>query len=619
MDRISDITSTEKLLKAIRTRKDAASVPAGGPVDPLPIHPGRFIPPLRKMLSIQKSLTVGIDISPDHLRLVRATETSKGHWKVIDRRRFTLPQNMPRNTPEFAAFLKSALTAACGSPLKSKLWATMSTARIDVSHVRIPKVPQKQIANAVYWMVRKEAPFDEKEMVFDFEIQGEVVDQGITKLSALVYTAPRLEIDELKGIFARIGWPLTGISITPFSVQNLFRTAWISNSEGTIANLFIGTDFTRIDIYSANNLVMTRGIKAGLTSMVETLLDRYNEQIRGSDAPHLTIEQAGKIIRRLSADWSSSGESVDGFNLTPEEMFKMIEPALERLSRQVERTFGHYMTTVPGDRIVRIYVSSVMTFHQLVIDYVGSQLGIAGAVMDPLRAHDVVACPDVEDSRSLPERVAFGPALGLAFSDNKHTPNLIYIYKDKERAASAIRINRMVFAASIVSVLLCSGIFLFQSLAIAQKKATVAGLETQYAGLGPAVNQEQISQMALRVSKKRQLTQEYANRYLDLVIIGELTALTPSAVRFTDLKINLGPVATGGATPKKGQAEVTVEGVILGERSMFETALAGYTMALESSLIFQKVTIQKNVVEPYLKAEALHFILNMKVREQLHG
>jgi hypothetical protein len=195
----------------------------------------------------------------------------------------------------------------------------------------------------------------------------------------------------------------------------------------------------------------------------------------------------------------------------------------------------------------------------------------------------------------------------------------MYIYKDKERAASVIRINRIVFAASIVAVLLCSGIFLFQNVAIAHKKAAVAGLETQYAGLGPSVNQEQISQMALRISKKRQLTQEYANRYLDLVIIGELTSLTPPAVRLTDLKINLGPVVTGAASPKKGPAEVTVEGLILGERQMFETALAGYTMALESSLIFQKVTIQKNVVEPYLKDEALHFILNMKVREQLHG
>ncbi len=65
--------------------------------------------------------------------------------------------------------------------------------------------------------------------------------------------------------------------------------------------------------------------------------------------------------------------------------------------------------------------------------------------------------------------------------------------------------------------------------------------------------------------------------------------------------------------------EITVEGLILGERQMFETSLAGYTMALEASPLFKQVAIQKNSVEPYLKGEALHFILNMKVEEQVHG
>jgi hypothetical protein len=65
--------------------------------------------------------------------------------------------------------------------------------------------------------------------------------------------------------------------------------------------------------------------------------------------------------------------------------------------------------------------------------------------------------------------------------------------------------------------------------------------------------------------------------------------------------------------------EITVEGLILGERQMFETSLAGYTMSLEASPLFKQVAIQKNSVEPYLKGEALHFILSIKVEEQVHG
>ena len=62
-----------------------------------------------------------------------------------------------------------------------------------------------------------------------------------------------------------------------------------------------------------------------------------------------------------------------------------------------------------------------------------------------------------------------------------------------------------------------------------------------------------------------------------------------------------------------------MEGLILGERQMFETSIARYLMTLESSPLFQQVKLQKNTVEPYLKGEALRFIVYLKVEEQVHG
>ena len=98
-------------------------------------------------------------------------------------------------------------------------------------------------------------------------------------MAKMVYTAPREEIDELKGLFSQIGLPLTGISITPFAIQNLFKTEWIPPAvEGTVASLFIGNDFSRIDIFSKGKLIMTRGIKAGINSMVESLMERFGTE-----------------------------------------------------------------------------------------------------------------------------------------------------------------------------------------------------------------------------------------------------------------------------------------------------------------------------------------------------
>jgi type IV pilus assembly protein PilM len=621
--RLDETTSTEKLLKVIRSKKDEVSpAPAGAP-KPVTPKTGRLKISLPKLIDLRKSCTVGIDIGRDYLRLVRVEETAGGKLEITDRRRFAVPPRTARDAPEFAAFLKSSLAAVCSSAKRSALWVNMSSARVDVRHIRIPKVSKKQISNVVYWTAKKESPFDEKEMIFDFEIQGEVIEQGIPKMAVMVYTAPRQEIEDLKALFSRIGWPLTGISIVPFSVQNIFRTGWIPALEGTVASLFIGNDFSRIDVYSADNLVMTRGIKAGLSSMAESLVELFNERKQDPEIPALTIEQSRKIIRSLSPDSPPLQKTDAGAGLRAEDIFEMIQPALERLSRQVERTFEHYATMMPGERIVRIYVSGAMNIYRPIVEYVGSQLGISSAVLDPLSEQESAACPDVEDTGCISERVAFGPALGLALSDSDHTPNLMSTYKDKEGQTSVKRINQAIFAGFMAVVIICSVAFAYQNHVIKQKKAEIAGLETEVARLGPPVDRNQLLQLAAKVKQRSELSRVYADRYLGMVLISELAALTPKHIRFTDLKITLGPAPAGDAEKKEAvkarMEEVIVEGVILGERQMFETSLAGYTMSLEASPLFKQVVIQKNSVEPFLKGEALHFILNIKVEEQVHG
>lgn len=630
MAKLSEITSTEKLLKLIRSKREETPDPPAGTEHP----PGRgshLSFPLPKLVSLQKRSTVGIDIGHDYLRIVRATETSSGTWRIDDRKRMALPPNTPKDSPEFGAFLKGALTAVCGPARQANLWAIMSAARVEVRHIRIPKVPKSQISNAVYWTARKEAPFDEKETIFDFELQGEVIDQGMPKLAAMVYTAPQREVDDLKGLFAHIGRPLTGISIVPFSMQNLLRAGWVSAREGALASLFIGIDFSRIDIYAGDNLVMTRGIKAGMSSMVEALVDSFNELYREQGAPALTIDEGRKIFRSLDPDSSPLGPTDPGFAIKKDDLFEMMRPALERLVRQVERTFEHYAATMPGDRISRVFVSGAMNVYQPVIEYVGTQLGMPSEVLDPLKELDPASCLDMEDISCIAERIAFGPALGMAFSGNDHTPNLMFTYKDKEREASVSRINMAVFAVFMAVVFICSGVFVFQNHAIAQKKKVIAGMESRMADIGPAVDRNELKKMAAKVRERRLLSRVYGERYLGMVLISELVELTPAKIRFIDLKINLGPVPAGaaaaaggaakpaGEAPKAPQEEVILEGLILGDRQLFETSLAAYVMALEASPIFRQVTVQKSVVEPFVKEEALHFIIKLIVEAQVHG
>jgi hypothetical protein len=226
----------------------------------------------------------------------------------------------------------------------------------------------------------------------------------------------------------------------------------------------------------------------------------------------------------------------------------------------------------------------------------------------------------------------------MALSDSDYTPNLIYTYKEKERAVNVSRINRGIFAVFLAALLVCAGIFIYQGIGISQKKSEIARLETQLAGFVPRIDRGELTKMMEKVKEQRKLSTVYADRYLGMIVISELAALTPANIRLLDLKINLKPAPAAGAAPpppaagtpaktqappaakpSRGPEEAVLEGLILGDRQTLESSLASYAMLLETSPLFRQVTIQKNSVAPYLKGEALHFILKLNVEEQVHG
>ncbi|MEN6319909.1 MAG: pilus assembly protein PilM [Syntrophaceae bacterium] len=622
MSRLNEITSTEKLLDIIRNKRIDSGT---GSVDPSKIDPpkSRFKFTIPEIVPVRKSINIGIDIGHEYLRMVKTKHLPDNQWELLNYK--TLPLVYPKNSPEFINFLRSEINEFCGSYKNTNIWAIMSAARVNVRHINIPKVPKKQIENAVYWTIKKETPFDEKESVFDFEIQREVSEQGVPKWLTMVYTAPRETIEEIKGLFNQIGLPLTGISITPFAVQNIFKTGWIVPAiEGTVASLFIGNNFCRIDIYTQGKLIMTRGIKAGVSSMVESLAERLMETRRESSEKDrklslVTMEQARKVLFSLSPDSQPLTKEDVGFELTDDEKFNAILPALERMIRQVERSFEHFTVSFKFEKVSKIYVSSAMNISKPIIEYIGDQLGIESDVIDALKLK-LPREKSIEET-SFSERLALTPAFGIALSDNTYTPNLLFRYKDKENAANIIRLNRIIFAVFIVAVLITSGIFLLQIHSARQKEAQIAILEKELLQFTPRIDQNMVSQMIASSRKQQGTAKEYSDQYTGMAVISELSLLTPTNIRLTNLNAHFGIASSGKMAAKESQKEtikdesrhVMLEGIIFGDRKTLESSLAGYIMKLDASPMFHQISIQKNVIEPFKKGEVLYFIIDIKV------
>lgn len=630
-----EISSTEKLLNVIRGKAKAASEdePSYKPVVPKK----RKASPLSSLTpAFQRPVTIGVDINHQALQMVKVEETAADHWRLVDYRRVPIPSTTTRGTHEFTGFLKSELGKFCGPGKGLQIWNLMSSAKVDVRFIKIPKVPRKQLENAIYWTAKRELAFEDMDTILDFEVQNDVVEQGIKKTSVMVYTVPRREVESVVELFNDTGYQLSGLAIAPFAIQNLFRTKWMPTYGETLASLYIGRDGARIDIYSRGSLILTRDIKTGMNSMVEALVEGYTDRkrpsardLRWGGAPvdfTITPSQAYKLIMSLDPDAPALTPDDAGHDLTEEDIFDMIRPALDRLVRQVERTFAN----LGGEKVSRVYISGVVNAYRPLIQYIGEQLGIESGVMDPLDP-SIPYLSGYAEPATASEKASLAVAVGLALSDNVRTPNLLFTYKEKEKMATVSRVNRVILFSMAAIIISGLTVFAWQERVASKKKATISDLNQQLSSLNLMVDTKLILQMAAKDREERRLKKEYGERYLGMAVLSELSALTPENVRFLKVKTSFGkpegkgaPAAKaaekGAAAAKQAEAlakNLEIDGIVMGERSMLEGYLSSYVLRLKGSPLVKEATVQKSVVEALQQnkseGEVLHFVLNIKL------
>jgi len=633
-----EISSTERLLDLIRGKKDKA-------LDSLkhiypPSSPGAQKPLLPKVFPAKKNITIGVDIDRADLKLVAISWSSGKEPELLDYIKLPFEPDISKNSKLFPRFLQSALTGFYGDSKKVEIWSSISSANVDTRYLRIPRVSKNQIANAVYWTYRKEVTFNEKTQIFDFEILGDIVDDGVKKIEVLAYSAPKQEIDELENIFFETGFPLAGISIVPFAIQNLLRTHWIETTEKNICSLFIGKDWSRIAIFSNGNLVLSRDIKAGIQSMLEAIMeeignnkpvppetpvpsettdDNENAGMTGiSDKePNVIEDKARKIFFDFicnSSSLSMEGDKPD----RNEKTFSIIQPALERVIRQLERTIEHYSLKF-AESISEIFISGQTCKHHRIVDYINSQLDIPIRAIDPFGTVSSFSDKFSGQDQAL-ERGDFVPSTGLALSNNLLTPNLLFTHKDKQKTAKLSRIKWTIFTVFLLVAALSIGAYLLQGRLIKQKRAQIFKLQEKMDKFSPRVDQNLILKAVAQVNRKKTAVKEFSNKYLALAVISEISNMTPSNIRLIDVTAEFGGPVAYKQADKSGKVQkraIICDGIVSGDRLTFEGTLAGYLIKLKNSPMFEQPSITRRSFETFEDKEVLRFTARLELAKKL--
>ena len=632
-----EVSSTERLLDLIRDDKDTEASAAY--LSSRQSVGERLKNFFSNPVSFKKAISVGVDLGHDDMKMVKISRVADKKFEVLEFARVPFDPDITRENPQFYQFVRPVLAEFCGTSKSVEIWCTIPSARVETRQIRIPKVNQKQIPNSVYWSFQKVSSFNDKVNIFDFELRGDVQEGDTPKIDVMAYTAPQSEITDLNGIFNKAGFPLTGISIIPFAFQSLLRAGLIETHEQNVSSLYIGRDWSRIDIFSEGNLVLSRGIKAGVKTMIEAL----RTEIEGNlfeltiaksptkDTARIRaikkklkyeLEQAHQLFFGVIHDQSSSAMDEKQRLLKEDKIFKMFLPALERLVRQVERTLRHFSLNYESARVDKIYISSGVNPHRRIVDYIGEELGIPTEIYNPF-ADTANFQSQVPTPENPSERSSYVPAVGMALSSNTRTPNFLYTYKDKLNAIRNQRINRGVFAGFLLVMALCVGMSFWQTRHFQEKEFKKLQLRRQLEGISLRVDKNLILKLVDETQDKHREVREIGKKYFGVAVISEITELTPSNIRLISISTHLGDAPGKKKVKKKGKQKgklqenqkktLVLDGIVRGNRLILESSLAGYLMELKNSPMFDQPTISKKSMEFFENNEVLRFTARLKL------
>ena len=620
MARKDEISSTEKLLDLIRdTPVPPSTANETGAASSR--HPG-----LLNALTFKKPIGIGVEIGNSDIKVAKINRISDKSFELLDYEIAHVDRIDTFDTPHLVTALADKLSRFCNGLKRYEIWCCIASAKVETRCIRIPKLPKKQIANAVFWTFSKEVAFSEKEMLLDFRILGDVKDNGTIKTQVMTFTIPISETQALKRLFSKTGYPLSGISIVPFAIQNLLRTAIVQAAGKNTCCLFIGRDWSRITIYVDGNLILSRGIKAGMHSMIEALANHFRSPAVNDSpgVPDMADGKSGEQDRQAVAARDDFYRFLDAAAVpgkitaaaaqAPVDIFEAILPAVERLVKQVERTIAHFSMHFRQPGVNEILISGRVTGSPVIISHIGNQLGVPVNVLNPFPTpHPFTQKVTIPESPAVKE--SFVPAIGIGLSSNDLTPNFLFTYRHREKRDRARKIRIGISAACVVflGLLLCG--FLWQENRIKTKATEVIRLSQKRDAFNVPLTRELVMALYAKVNQKRNRISTLSNRYYSAAVMAEVSQIVPPNIQLITLRADM--AAPSKPASRKAAPTLVIEGIVTGEKIRFETELASYLLNMEASPLFSNPVIKNKRLQFLDDVPVLRFTISSNLHKRI--
>jgi hypothetical protein len=340
--------------------------------------------------------------------------------------------------------------------------------------------------------------------------------------------------------------------------------------------------------------------------------------------PAPSLEEACDLVLKLGLEEEALSSDDRQHH---ENVLALLHPILKRTVRQIERTMTYYQSNFDTEPMETIFLGGGIAARGHLFQYISGQLSPRVIAIDPFDT------PELQAETSFPadnvDRIAYGPAFGLALEGTQPGINLAYTYKE---CLDENKHRKIATAVSIFLIMLTAAtafIYSWQQSQLRSLNAERDNLDRSLSSLGPRLTETIIMEATENVRALQERRRAATKRYEGLALLSEITRLTPENISLLHVSVAMGSsitlldVPAAKCRPIKTAADakgtLLLKGIVNGERTSLETSLTIYIARLDQSQLFHAVEVDSTKLVESSDELHLSFTLKVKTIEESKG
>jgi type IV pilus assembly protein PilM len=217
----------------------------------------------------------------------------------------------------------------------------LASEALAVRNVRLPKMPDEELATAVNWEAQNKFPFDTATAVIQYLKAGEVHQGDQVLEEVILFAAPRVEVEAQIHLACEAGLDLVSLDAEPCAVFRGFERLLRRREDETVVTAYA-------DIGAETTVVIARGREVVFVKTIPIGGSVFSRAV--ADCLDLTATEAEALRRRLGRREGAEPGAGDESDRVRRAVADAIRPHLEDLANEIALCLRYYSVTFRGPR-----------------------------------------------------------------------------------------------------------------------------------------------------------------------------------------------------------------------------------------------------------------------------